>query len=58
VESKWLPENPVIFMDLCEEKEGPEVAFERLIRNKYFGIRTGGLSKMEMERLKSNLKSK
>ena len=45
-------------MDLCEEKEGLEIVFERLIRNKHFGVRSPGISKMEMERLKNSLKPK
>lgn len=41
-------------MNICEEKDSGDMINEKLLRNKYFGLRAG-LPKVESDKLKANI---
>lgn len=40
-------------MNVCEEKEVIDAVYDKILRNRYFGIK-GGMTKSEQDKLKGN----
>lgn len=45
--------NMLIYMNLCEEKEQIDVIYDKIMRNRYFGLKAS-VTKSEQDKIKGN----